>query len=200
MEIFFADQGKILLESCILGLIFGVGYDIIRVFHVLCGIGSYRQPHRGILPDVPEKGRRTAFLLYLAGDVVYMALFTFFTSVFLFHANHGQVRLFLITGGLFGFLAYRLTLGRLVMAVSEELVHWLKRLWCLLVWHPLLWLTKRVWRILRAIGIGAARLGWLTWRLGPGRLVSLLHRQGRRLVCKRRLNRCIRRLPDTMRL
>ncbi len=198
MEIFFADQGKILLESCILGLIFGVGYDIIRVFHVLCGIGSYKRPHRGILPPPPEKGRRTAFLLYLAGDVAYMALFTFFVSVFLFHANHGQVRLFLIAGGLAGFLMYRWTIGRLVMAVSEEIVCALKRLWQLLVWQPIRWLARLLWRLLRSTGVAMARFCLWLWRLGPGRGLAALCRWMRRQVCRRRLEKCIKRLPDTM--
>ncbi len=129
-----------------------------------------------------------------------MALFTFFTSVFLFHANHGQVRLFLIVGGLTGFLAYRWSLGRLVMAVSEEIVRWLKRLWQLLIWQPLLWCIRLLWHVLHRTGAILARFGRLVWRLGPGRLAASLYRGLRRIAGRERLNRCIRRLSDTMKL
>ncbi len=194
MEIFLSHQWKILAESCLLGLIFGAGYDIIRVFHVLWGIGSYKHPHRGILPPLPEKGRRCAFLLYLLGDVVYLSFVAFFGSVFLFHANHGQFRLFLLSGAMAGFILYQLTLGRLVMWVSEALVCLLKGLWRLLVWRPLCFLVRLFGKIGRYTGSRLWRLARWLWHLGPGNLAILANR----LWAQRRLNRCIRRLAHTM--
>ncbi len=42
MKIFIVNPLKTMAESCFGGLIFGIGYDIIRAVYILCRIATYR--------------------------------------------------------------------------------------------------------------------------------------------------------------
>lgn len=77
MEIFIADQIKTMAESCLLGLIFGVGYDIIRIAYILCHVATYRGTCEKPVPHT--KG---AFALFFGLDFSYLLVVTFFFSVF----------------------------------------------------------------------------------------------------------------------
>lgn len=162
MEIFIAEQCKTLAESSIMGLIFGAGYDIIRILHVLCGIASYS----GTV--TPRKTGRAAFLVFLAGDLLYMLTVTGFASVFLYHTNHGQFRLYLALGCICGFCLYHYTAGRLVMHISEAVVRFIKWIVYHTVIRPVRWLI-RLWLCAVRFGIrltfGNIRRGMEYWML-----------------------------------
>lgn len=179
MEIFIAEQCKTLAESCILGLIFGVGYDIIRILHVLWGIQSY-SGDRSV-----SFGGRGAFLLFFAGDFVYMMAVLFWSSVFLYHANHGQFRLFLAAGCIAGFCLYHYTAGRLVMRISETIVRFCKKLAYHLIIRPCRLLTGFFLRFVCFL-----------WHIGPEKLIKLF----RNTVCRIRMKRTMRRFSELVKL
>ena len=176
MEIYIAEHCKSLAESCILGLIFGAGYDIIRVLYVLLGI-------RGKAASAPKIW--VAFLLYLAGDLAYMLAVTISASVFLYHSNYGQFRLFLLFGCLSGFFVYQKTIGRLVMAAAETIVKWLKLVALVLVFQP-------VCKIIGTIG----RMGSVLIRITAGRVYAGL----RYCVCGWRMRRCMKQFRELVKL
>lgn len=149
MEIFIAEQCKTLAESCIMGLIFGAGYDIIRILHVLCGIASYS----GTAARKPAQHTGTAaFLLFLIGDLLYMLMVTAAASVFLYHTNHGQFRLYLALACIGGFCMYHYTAGRLVMHISEAVVRGGKWVFYHTVIRPGRWLLRLLLRGIRFVG------------------------------------------------
>lgn len=158
MEIYIADQLKTMAESCLLGLIFGIGYDIIRIVYILCHIATYR----GML-EKPVPHTRGAFALFFIFDFSYLLVVTFFFSVFLFHENYGIFRFYLFLSAVFGFCMYYHTIGRLVMFFSETIVLFLRRLAKCILWKPIccfgsfLWrLGKCIWRHSGSVIVGRA--------------------------------------------
>lgn len=182
MEIFIAEQCKTLAESCIMGLIFGAGYDIIRILHVLCGTMS-------ICPEEKRKlqmhGGRTAFLLFLAGDLFYMLLVTVSASVFLYHANYGQFRLYLAAACIAGFCLYRYTAGRLMMGVAGALVGLIRRILYHTLIRPIRWFLQHTGRLAQKTGrmLAAVTVGWI-----------------RKQLLRRRMRRYVRQFPVFVRL
>jgi len=148
MEIFVGNQIKTLVESCIMGLIFGVGYDIIRILHVLLNLCSYVSTKREKF--LPAKG---AFWLFLLLDIGYMLVVTFFFSVFLFYANRGQFRLYVVLPCVCGFALYHSTIGKIVMGLSEAIVSFLRRLFCILIWMPFMKLMRLLGKIMHKTGV-----------------------------------------------
>ncbi len=142
MEVFIADQLKTILESCLLGLIFGAGYDIIRIAYILCHIAAYRGTK-----EKPVPRTKGAFAVFFLFDFVYLLVVTFFFSVFLFYTNHGVFRLYIFVPAALGFWIYYQTLGRLVMFFSETIVSFLRKLTGLLVWRPLCFLMRGMRRL-----------------------------------------------------
>ncbi len=104
MEIYIENQLIIMLYSAILGLIFGAGYDIIRIVHLM--LGELRL--RGLL----------VFLL----DLAYMLVLAVCISVFTYVFNYGDLRMFLLLPMGAGFAAYHVTVGRVVMLCSEAII------------------------------------------------------------------------------
>ncbi len=104
MEIFIENQLIILLYSLLLGLIFGAGYDIIKIVHIMLGEFCFR----GVV----------IFLL----DLAYVSVLTAGVSVFAYAYNHGDIRMFLLLPMVAGFTVYRCTLGRVVFFFSEAII------------------------------------------------------------------------------
>lgn len=135
MEVWFAEQWKTIVESCVMGLIFGAGYDIIRVLQVLCGIRSGKREKAHIHLST----KSSAFWLYLVSDFVYMLLLAVVSSIFLGEVNHGILRWYLVLSCVAGLWLYRHTIGRLVMAISETMataIQWIFRQ----IVRPIRWL------------------------------------------------------------
>ena len=146
MEIFIANQFKTILESWLLGLIFGAGYDIIRIAYILCHVAVYRGKRAKPVPHT--KG---AFAVFFILDFLYLLVVTFFFSVFLYHANHGQFRLYLFLLAVLGFSLYYNTVGRIVMFFSETIVSFLRRTISILVWKPLVFFFHMLRRLCRCV-------------------------------------------------
>lgn len=177
MEIFIGEQCKSLAESCIMGLIFGAEYDIIRILYVLWGIRSYRKK------TVSE--HKAAFWLFMAGDLLFMTAVIISASLFLYQVNHGQFRLFLVVGCVSGFLLYHHTVGRLVMNLSETIVNILKKFVFNVLIKPVLWIGRNLWCLMRIV-----------FRITAGKIICILS-DG---AAKIRMKRCIRHFPETVKI
>ena len=143
LEILIKNQVQIVGYSFILGLIFGAGYDIIRILQILCGI----------MPEDDESdgkiSRRVRFCLLLLFDALTMLLFGAAFSVFVYWANDGDFRWFMAAGTIGGFALWHATLGRVVMFFSEKIVALIHRLLRILVFTPILWIGRVTGRFLR---------------------------------------------------
>lgn len=140
MEIFIEKQLLGVGYSLILGLIFGAVYDIIRLIHIVCKIASYsggqKFSRKGVLP----------FFAFFLFDLIYVFVVGVSFSVFVYWANNGDFRWFLMAGAVLGFVLYYFSLGRVVMFFSERLVRLLRRVAYYTVWVPIRFLLRFLWR------------------------------------------------------
>ncbi len=157
MEIFIEKQLISVGYSFILGLIFGVSYDIIRIIHILCGIASYSGDERYM-----RKGK-IPFLLFFLTDLVYMTAVSAAFSVFVYWVNYGDFRWYLLFGSVVGFVLYYVTLGRVVMYFSEAVVRVIRLVFHYTVAVPLRYIWKTAQRLVSAV-----------YRFTLGRLVKML--------------------------
>ena len=121
MEISMTWQAIATLIAIVVGAGVGLIYDGIRLSRAIIGIrytdrlsrrfSTVHFPLIGILPqkEAPQRKRREFFIsLYVAmGDVLFFLLASVATVVYLYHANDGIVRWYLLSGLFLGFLLYQ---------------------------------------------------------------------------------------------
>lgn len=196
MEVSMVRQALVLLYSIVIGCALGVVYDVIRVHRVMLGVVYAHRTVR-MLKKIPLPlldGRRRppsrlflklAAWLRLGRDVVIcvqdICFFVFaglVTTVFIYHANYGQIRWFALFGLGLGFFVYYNTIGRLVMLCSEFIAFFIRAMFAYLwffVYTPVTFATGML-------------------RRGCVRLFALLRRGVRWVFCRLALWRRSRRL------
>lgn len=126
-------QALATLWAAVVGACLGVVYDGIRLTRAAVGISysrrfearlaAVRLPFLGVLPTEKRPPRRRKALLlslYVAvGDVLFFLVAAFALTVFLYHANNGIPRWYLLAGMAIGFLFYYFTVSRLTTLISE---------------------------------------------------------------------------------
>lgn len=122
LEIFIENQIKLVATSFILGLIFGAGYDIIRITTILCGLVSFagKKPveRKGFLP----------FCVRFFVDLSWAAVLSVSFAVFVYAANDGQFRWFIAASAIGGFALWEAGPGRLVTEAARLLSRFLRAL------------------------------------------------------------------------
>lgn len=157
MEIFIEKQLLIVLNSVILGLIFGAIYDIIRISHIMCAIASYSGENRGI------RSGKAAFLIFAAGDLVYVIVVSVMFSFFTYWQNNGVIRAFIVLPCIAGFAVYHVTIGKIVMYFSEAVVRFIRLVFRYTVAIPVLFVLKIVKKFV-----------WFMYSVTIGKLVVAL--------------------------
>lgn len=112
--------GALMLTSLIVGFVFGALYDIFRIRRIAVRKGKSDKKH---LTSFLE-----AFIIGIE-DILFFVALGSVTSVLFYVFSYGKVRLLSILCELIGFALYRLTLGRLVMLVSDLIISFLYFLW-----------------------------------------------------------------------
>ena len=144
MEVSMVRQSLILLYSLIIGCGLGMVYDIIRIHRVMLGVEYAHRTVRMLktirLPLIDARKRPPSPLrrkiragMRLCSDVIiflqYIMFFVFagvVVTVFIYHANYGQIRWFALFGLMVGFFVYYNTLGRIVMLCSEFIAFFIR--------------------------------------------------------------------------
>lgn len=107
MELTFAQQSTAFLWSIVLGLFFGLLYSPFKIFRMCFSLGKI-----------------SLFIV----DFIYMICVSlgvfYFSLAYLF----GYVRAYTYIGALIGFLAYRMTLGRLASRIYQPAINSAKKI------------------------------------------------------------------------
>lgn len=126
MEIQIQNQLINILYSLLLGLIFGAGYDIIRIVQMML------------------IGFRLRTVLVFLIDLMFMAVICCGVSVFCYAFEHGRWRLYVLLSMGTGFTVYLCTIGRIVMFFSDALIRWLRVLFHYAVVKPIRFLLRQI--------------------------------------------------------
>lgn len=105
MDISVSNQSVIFLQSCLLGGIIGVLYDIFRILRLAFKTNKY---------------------IILVQDLIFFIIAAIITFVFLLINGDGQIRIFIIIGEILGFTIYFLTLGVVVIKSSKFIINIIK--------------------------------------------------------------------------
>lgn len=159
--------GYMLLAAIAVGGLLGVWYDVLRLSRLLLGWDVPTALHRA------GKGRRAValvgYVLRFAEDVIFGLSCTLALILLLYYTNDGRFRFLALLGMAAGYLAYRLTFGRLFDSLAPRLTRALR------------WTVKKaVWLLLWPLR-GFCRL----WQATVGAAV-------RRALARRREKRAIR--------
>jgi len=137
--------------SFIVGIVFGVIYDTIKLSRCLLGVGNFSFASRFFqkvkIPFIKPvtrsrpskiKGIYSDITVFI-GDIIFSLICAAIYSLFLFHAIRGQVRLYFIIASAAGFFLYYFTLSRFVMVLFEFIILFLRTVAsCLfrIIFHP----------------------------------------------------------------
>ena len=158
-------QAMATLIAIVVGAGVGLIYDGIRLGRAIIGIRyTDRLSHRfsavhfpliGILPqkEAPQRKRKEFFIsLYVAmGDVIFFLLASVATVVYLYHANDGIVRWYLLFGLFLGFLLYYVTIGKITVNLFEVITLALRLLLAYVAYFTVRPLTCVLHALLRAL-------------------------------------------------
>lgn len=102
LETFFLNSTQLqaFLISCVVGLLFGLIYDVFRVFRIVI-------PHNSILVAIE--------------DIILLTAYGIFTICFAFSIMRGQIRFFFLVGNFIGFILWYLTIGSVIIKTALRL-------------------------------------------------------------------------------
>lgn len=114
-------------RAVILGLFFGVLYDVVRIMKCLLCVVKYGSRRRfarvydkGVYDIFPSNNSGVvSYILTAVFDVIYFIAVTVSFVLFLYAFNHGIFRWFILLSCGAGFAAYHVTVGRLVIRVTD---------------------------------------------------------------------------------
>lgn len=145
MGISLADQTMDFLLSCGVGFVLGAFYEIFRFYRIVLRPGK---------------------VLVFFQDLFYWTACGVATFLFIFWANAGEIRGFLIVGELLGAVIYYCTLGWLMLQNARLIARILHRISMFLkkyVWTPLTKPFRLLWRAIRK---GTGKMGQTTKKVG----------------------------------
>ena len=162
MEISQSALARLWLYAFLLGVGLGAVYDAFRIFRVFLGISYSKHFSERLnavrLPLLPPRARthpsRILPAVVLAQDVLFGILAGVGVVILFYWFNNGILRLPAIFCTVLGFFVYRMTLGRLVMLLSQviaALIEWFFRYLFFFVTLPFRLLLKLVRRMVSSV-------------------------------------------------
>lgn len=146
MEVSMIRQALILVYSLIIGAALGAVYDTIRIQRVMLGVkyghksvkmlGEVKLPLIGVRKSSSSKAvkkikavmRLLRNIIILFQDIFFFIFAGLVVTVFVYHANFGQIRWFALFGLVLGFFVYYNTVGRIIMLCSEFIAFFIRAL------------------------------------------------------------------------
>lgn len=110
-----ADQVQIFWYSFILGLFLGVIYDVFRIFRL-----AFNSKKWGIFFQ----------------DILYFVIISLITFFFGIIFNNGEIRYYILTGQFIGWIAYYISIGKIVYKYSKSFLKFVNKLFSFL-FYPL---------------------------------------------------------------
>lgn len=98
-------QAVLFLTTAAAGFLLGLLYDAVRIFRQIF-------PHKNALIQIE--------------DALYWGVVILLMFVFMLHENYGEIRFFSILGAFLGMGLYFLSLSRLILSVSDFIIHIIK--------------------------------------------------------------------------
>ncbi len=135
MTLFALSMVYAALYSFLLGFVSGASYDVLRILRIArTGQQKTTQPKTPSVRPLPtyfasaEKGKRLQIALAFLEDVFFCVVVATAVAILLYATNDGILRWYVVCAVAIGFFVYQRTLGRLVIACAQRILHTLYRI------------------------------------------------------------------------
>lgn len=136
-EFFF----KLLLYSLLIGAFLGIFYDALRISRLFLTL-----PYNGKFRIIEKANSITVFVVALIEDIIFFVVAAIAVALFVFNANKGNFRGFMLFGTVAGFLIYLVTIGKITGAVASLIVNTFRKITYLFIKFvfipPIRWLIR----------------------------------------------------------
>lgn len=176
MNDFFYDSAINVFSFVCLGAVLGVVYDVFRVIRLSRkgggslsgGIYDKLKPKKSILPvRAPKLLKLTDGTLTFAEDIIFWMIVFLAEEIYIYYINAGEPRVDFFLLSVLGFVLYRISLGRLVIFLSGQIIFFARCLLSRLIYviiYPvrLLWkfisnIVSKAWSAARKAALDAER-------------------------------------------
>lgn len=125
MEASITHQLYVMLCSVLIGTLFGLIYDTCQLLKmILSPVEIHGLERIRLLFKYSNKSisKRKEIVINFVWDILFFVIITLISIVFVHGANNGSFRLFIMIGGIVGFVAYKATIGKIVNLLFSLLV------------------------------------------------------------------------------
>lgn len=176
MNDFFYDSAINVFSFVCLGTVLGAVYDVFRVLrlsrkgggNLSGGIYDKLKPKKGIMTvRAPKFLKLTDGTLTFIEDIIFWIIVFLAEEIYIYYINAGEPRVDFFLLSVLGFVLYRVSLGRLVIFLSEQIIFFARCLLSRLVYviiYPvrMLWkfiskIVSKAWGASRKAALGAER-------------------------------------------
>ena len=124
MEVTHSQQLSTLLISLVTGAFLGAIYDCVRILRCILGVEYYSKIKDFKYKNLKSKkngriSKAKENIVMLITDILFFVFCGISIAIIVYYANSGIVRWYIFVFCFFGFLAYYLTLGRLVIRIAN---------------------------------------------------------------------------------
>ena len=155
---FFYDSAGLIVKAIVLGVIFGVVYDVFRILRISSSAVTPRgaffekiKPRKPLLNvRRPKKTAAVGNIAVFIQDIVFFAICTAAEILFFLRENNGEIRIYCLIFSLSGFIIYLVSLGRITIYFSSVIIFSAK---CLLYWslYIIIIPVKRFLKIIKKV-------------------------------------------------
>lgn len=104
---FLVEETILFFKACILGFVLGILFDAFRIFRMTVKCSN---------------------VFVFIQDIIYFALITFITFMFLLSYNDGKLRMFILVGELMGSVVYFFSLSIIILKSSKLIINTTKKI------------------------------------------------------------------------
>ena len=169
------EQAALFVYALIVGIFIGVVYDVFRIVRIaLTGGRGFNTKVRferveNLITRVRgqnvtvknlgiyKAGRRLEYAVVFVCDVLFFLVTAVVSVVFLYQANYGQPRLYVVVSAIIGFAIYYNTVGRMVAFSAYAVISLFRLIWTFFVYRLVAPLIKATYK---AISVPFETLEW----------------------------------------
>ncbi len=133
MGLSLADETLLFLYSCLLGVAFGVIFDLFRAFR-----------------SIVASNKINVFIQ----DVLLFLIYSFLSFCFMIASTDGELRIFVLVGEAAGFIIYICTVSKPVMKLLKVVAKLIKKILIIIYkvfLRPFIYIFKKIFKGLKAI-------------------------------------------------
>ncbi len=147
-----SEQLLLLLYSVCVGIGVGIVYSFFDTIYIVADLYVDKYKEKEVKNQPCEKNKTIISKIFqFSIDFFFSIVYTIIIVVFVFCANNGKYRLFMMLFGVLGFIIYKITVGRLVSFLMRKLFELVQKAIRFIIIFPVVRLVLFIFRMLDAV-------------------------------------------------